>query len=416
MPHASSQSIRVGRLVADLDTLARFGLREDGGGIDRPAFSQAYRQAADWLIETMREAGMSARMDSAGNIIGRLGPTDGPAVVCGSHIDSVPTAGKYDGTLGVLAGLEVARCLSENNIDLDKAYEVIAFMDEEGAFLGEFGARAMIGDFNDDEFEDCLSRDGTSLLDAIKEFGLDSSKICDAVRSEADFDAYVELHIEQGPVLENEGVDIGIVESIVGLQINELNFEGQANHAGTTPLPYRRDAFRAAAETVTTAFKTLEGDFPPDLRLTYGVADVSPGAQNVVPSHVRLIQEIRAGQEYGIDAACRMTMQVAERICKKYGVKVGSRLISRDPTARMSDRVSGLVEAVCLSLELKAKRMPSGAGHDAQILAQVCDAGMIFVPSAGGISHNPAEHTSVANLGAGAAVLYETLLGLLEAA
>ena len=411
---ASSRRVRVNRLVADLDTLARFGQREDGGGIDRPAFSKAYRQAADWLMEMMRVAGMDTRMDAAGNVIGRLGPSEGPAVVCGSHIDSVPTAGKYDGTLGVLAGLEVARCLNEESVVLDKALEVVAFMDEEGAYLGEFGARAMIGDLDDDEVHGCYSRDGTRLLDAIDNFGLDGSRFDDAARPREDFDAYVELHIEQGPVLDNEGIDIGIVESIVGLQINELSFKGQANHAGTTPLPYRQDAFRAAAETMTTAFKTLERDFTPDLRLTYGVADITPGAQNVVPSHVRMMQEIRAGREYAIDAAYGMTMQVAGSVCRKHGVKVESRLVSRDPAAKMSARISGLIETVCRSMELKARRMPSGAGHDAQILSQVCDAGMIFVPSVNGISHNPAEHTSAAQLGAGAAVLYETLRALLE--
>ena len=408
-----SPPVQVDRLLADLHTLAHFSQCDDGSSVNRPAFSAAYREASDWLIEMMRKAGLQSRIDAAGNIIGRLGPSKGPAVVCGSHIDSVPAAGTLDGTLGVLAGLEVARCLTEENATFERALEVIAFTDEEGAFLGEFGARAMIGDLTAEDIDTCSSRDGTRLRDAIAQFGLDTSKLNDAARGPECFHAYVELHIEQGPVLDIEGLDIGIVESIVGIRVNELCFLGQANHAGTTPMSNRRDAFRAAAETATKTFAILERDFPPDLRLTYGVAEVKPGAHNVVPSSVRVIQEIRAGHERAIDAVHDMTMQLARSISERLGVTFESRLVSRDPVAKMSNRISDLVEDVCQTMKLAVRRMPSGAGHDAQILAQVCDAGMIFVPSVDGISHNPAEYTSPDQIGAGVAVLHETLRRLL---
>ena len=413
MPPASSPPVQVDRLLDDLETLARFGQCGDRRGVNRPAFSAAYRQASDWLMEVMREAGLQVRMDATGNIIGRLGPSEGPAVVCGSHIDSVPNAGKLDGTLGVLAGVEIARCRTQENATFNRALEVVAFMDDEGAFLGELGARAMIGDLASEDIETCSSRGGARLLDAVAQFGLDSSKLKDAARLPECFHAYVELHIEQGPVLDIEGIDIGIVENIVGIQVNELHFQSQANHAGTTPMSDRHDAFRAAAETATIAFETLERDFPPDLRLTYGVSDVKPGAYNVVPSSARAMQEIRAGQELAIDAAYDMTMQTAQSTAEKLGVSVKSRLVSRDPVAKMSNRVSDLIENVCQTLNLSVRRMLSGAGHDAQILAQVCDAGMIFVPSVNGISHNPAEYTSPTQVEAGVAVLYETVRSLL---
>jgi len=404
--------IQMQRIRDDLRSLARFGAL--GLGVDRACFSPAYRAAADWLKTRMISAGMAVREDAAGNVIGRLGPASGPCVVAGSHIDSVPNGGIYDGTLGVLAALEVARCLGEKASRLAQAFEVIAFADEEGAFLGELGCRAMIGDLSTGQIEGVTGRDGKHLADAMRDYGLDPRRINEAARPSTDFSAYVELHNEQGPVLEHSGADIGVVTGIAGIRINELQFTGEANHAGTTPVPLRRDAFRAAAASVTAVFERLQSDFSPDLhRITYGAAELLPGAQNVVPGRVRLMQEIRAGTAGEIDALEAMTRQVCRDTAGRHGVAVEFRPVSYDAPASMSGRVMRLVEAGAGCLGYSHQRMPSGAGHDAQVMARVTDCGMIFIPSLRGISHNPEESSSDEQIKKGAAVLQHTLETLL---
>ncbi len=406
--------ITVARIRDDLLALARFGAV--GTGVDRPSFSSAYRNAVDWLGERMRAAGLAVREDAAGNLIGRLGPCEGPAVVSGSHIDSVPNGGIYDGTLGVLAALEVARSLDEGGVTLERAYEVIAFADEEGAYLGELGCRAMIGDLAFDALELLRGRDGQLLIDAMRVYGLDARRIGEAARPPTDFAAYVELHIEQGPVLEHRRVDIGVVTGIVGIQVSQLDFVGQANHAGTTPLPLRRDAFRAAAESVTQVFERLQAEFSPDRhRVTYGAAEVAPGAQNVVPARVRLTQEIRAETPAEIDALCAMTRAVSQDVAARRGVSVEVRQVSFDAPASMSDRMIKRVEGAAADSGYRSLRMPSGAGHDAQVMARVTDTGMIFIPSSDGVSHNPDESSTDDQIERGAEVLYRTIESLLTA-
>jgi len=404
--------INIDRICSDLETLARFGA--EGAGVARPSFSTAYRQAADWLSERMREAGLSVREDAAGNLIGRLGPAGGAAVVSGSHIDSVPNGGKYDGTLGVLAALEVARSLEDRAASLRHAFEVIAFMDEEGAYLGELGCRAMAGTLTFSDLEGVYGRDGSLLVDAMKAYGLDPRGVDSAARPRDDFRAYVELHIEQGPVLESRQFDIGVVTGIVGIHVSEFIFRGEANHAGTTPVPMRRDAMRAAAEAMTAVFRRLESEFLPDRdRVTYGAVDLAPGAQNVVPERVTLTQEIRAETLAQIDELYTMTCRIAGETAARHGVTLSTQPVSCDEPAEMSHQMMTLIEAQAWDAGCSTLRMPSGAGHDAQVMARVAETGMIFIPSIGGISHNPGEHSSREQIERGATVLSRTIESLL---
>lgn len=404
--------INIDRICSDLETLAQFGA--EGVGVARPGFSNAYRQAVDWLSERMREAGLSVREDAAGNLIGRLGPAGGAAVVSGSHIDSVPNGGKYDGTLGVLAALEVARSLEDRAASLRHAFEVIAFMDEEGAFLGELGCRAMAGTLTFSDLEGVRGRDGSLLVDAMEAYGIDPRGVDSAARPRGDFRAYVELHIEQGPVLESRRFDIGVVTGIVGIHVSEFIFSGEANHAGTTPVPMRKDAMRAAAEAMTAVFRQLESEFLPDRhRVTYGAVDLAPGAQNVVPERVTLTQEIRAETLAQIDELYAMTCRIAGETAARHGVAMETNPVSFDAPAEMSERVMALIEEQARDSGCRVLRMPSGAGHDAQVMAQVADTGMIFIPSIGGISHNPAEHSSRDQIERGATVLSRTIESLL---
>lgn len=404
--------IRVDRIRDDLETLARIGA--SGAGIDRPSYSSIYREAVDWLSSRMRDAGMSVREDAAGNLIGRLGGARGSAVVVGSHVDSVPNGGIYDGTVGVLAGIEVARSLISSRAPLRLAYEVIAFADEEGAYLGELGCRAMVGDLAFDELVSTPGRDRRSPAEAMAEYGLDARQIGQAARPSTDFEAYVELHIEQGPVLDCDQVDIGIVTDIVGLEVCEFEFSGEANHAGTTPIPLRRDALRAAASMITRAFARLDAEYSTDRhRLTYGAMRVEPGASNVVPARVVLSQEIRACEDADIGILHAMTREVAAESADIHAVDVASRIVSRDPSARMAPHIMDLIQLHAEQLGYSAIRMPSGAGHDAQVMARVTDAGMIFIPSLGGVSHSPGEHSSNPQIERGAEVLYRTVASLL---
>ena len=413
MSLAISTAIEPERLLADLEALSRFGRRPEGG-LDRPAYSKAYREALDWLAGRFEAAGLCVRLDPAGNLIGRLGPEKGPAVVSGSHIDAVPSGGYYDGALGVLAALECARTLADRG-GIERPLEVIAFADEEGAFLGLTGSRAMVGQVTTAEVMAAVGRDGQPFAEALLGFGLDSERLIEAARPAQDFAGYLELHIEQGPLLESRGLEIGVVESIVGIATSELIFTGAQAHAGTTPLALRRDALRAAAETIAESTALVERDFPPEMRLTYGALTVAPGAANVVPAEARLTQEIRGPDLKGMEALFERSHAVAQSRAAANRVRLEVLRHATEPPATMAPALTGRIEAACRALGCGHLRMPSGAGHDAQILAQVTEAAMIFVPSRAGLSHNPAEDTDPRHIALGCKVLYLTLAGMLGA-
>ncbi len=267
-------------LFSDLNELARFGA-ERTGGISRTAFSPAFVEAQAWLLQRMADAGLAVRIDAAGNVIGRHGP-QGPAVVSASHIDTVPNGGALDGALGVIAGLEAFRRLKARGHAFDRALEIIAFADEEGEYFSLFGSRAMLGLVTPEEITAALGGKGKSLTEALREAGLDPTKVAHARRSKRDFHAYVELHIEQGPVLERLGRFVGIVTNIVGIEVTEFAFTGRPDHSGTTPLDMRQDALRAAVEFCKACYD-LARAADPALRLNFGALSITPKALNVVP-------------------------------------------------------------------------------------------------------------------------------------
>ncbi len=409
-----AKPIRGERVLDNLETLARFG-STDRGGMDRPVFSPQYRTAIDWLASEMRAIGMTVRLDPAGNLIGRLGPAAGPAILSGSHIDTVPGGGIYDGMLGVVGSLEVARCLSDVAPTMSCAYEVVAFADEEGAYISLLGARAMFAELLQDEVLAATGRDGTPLVDVMRAFGLPPEKIPDAARSPDDILAFIELHIEQGPILETEGIEIGIVENIVGLQNSHLTFHGQPNHAGTTPHHLRADAFHAACLAVSEAFCIVEQQCGPDVRLTFGDCEILPGASNVVPGEVRLTQEIRAATGAEILRIGDTVLECANSVSARIGVSVTTRVISDDAPATMSPIVIDAVAQACDQVGVRSKRMPSGAGHDSQQISKHVPTGMIFVPSRQGLSHNPDEFTQPRHIKLGIQVLCNTVVSLINA-
>lgn len=397
-----------GELESYLRELARFGGRPDGG-VDRPAFSPIYEEANRWLIGEMEAIGMTVRRDAAGNLIGRMGAAQAPAVVIGSHIDTVPAGGRFDGALGVMAGLVTARQLAAQVADFKRALEIVSFADEEGTFGLTFGSRAMAGCLSQSEIDGAANRAGRRLADALAKLDLDPGNVLSAARPAGDFEAYLELHIEQGPVLESNGIDIGAVEAIVGIDTVEVTLTGEANHSGTTPVPQRRDALRAAAEAMVACHAAR----PVNATLNFGALTVRPGATNIVPAVVTLTQEIRSSDQSTISVFRERCRALFGEAAARNGVTVAIRPVSTDAPARMAPT---LVEAVVKAAERlghSVHRMPSGAGHDAQYMAALCPAVMIFVPSAGGVSHNPKELTSWESCAKGAEVLTAVAAGLL---
>jgi N-carbamoyl-L-amino-acid hydrolase len=391
-----------------LERLAEFGARGDGG-VDRLAFSATYEEATAWLTAEMRLIGMTVRRDAAGNVIGRMGAGQAPAVVIGSHIDTVPAGGRFDGALGVMAALVVARRLAPSVGEFKRALEVISFADEEGTFGLTLGSRAMAGQLAESDVEAATDRSGRKLSDAMTSIGLDPARITEASRPARDFAAYLELHIEQGPVLEASATDIGAVEAIVGIDVMEIILRGQANHSGTTPAERRRDALRAAAEAMVECQAARHGA----TTLNFGSIAVRPGAVNIVPAEVTLTQEIRSGDAAEIARLKEICAARFAEAARRNGVTIEARLVSHDEPTPMAPELVGAVEREAKRLGLSVRRMVSGAGHDAQYLARLCPAVMIFVPSVGGISHSPKELSTWEQCAEGVDVLTAISAGLL---
>ena len=402
--------IDLGRLRRDIEALAAIG-QDPSGGISRPAWSPAHEEARAWLVGRMRDAGLTARVDLAGNILGRLGEAT-PVVMTGSHIDTVPRGGPLDGALGVLAGLECLRTVKEAGLLLARGLEVAAFTDEEGRFYGFFGSRALTGSL-DRGLAACLTDPmGLPLPEAMRRAGFDLARAPEARREAAELAAYVELHIEQGPWLESEDLPIGVVEGIVGIRRFRLTFVGQPDHAGTTPMDRRRDAFLTAAEYATKSRALVVRGGLGRAVTTIGVVEVRPGVPNIVPERAVLLQELRDPDPTVLERLASRTLQTARRVARARGLILEVEHLMRAEPVRMSPRIQTVIEAAASELGLATRRMPSGAGHDAQVLAAVTEAGMVFVPSQGGRSHRPDEWTDWPALERGANVLLATLLRL----
>jgi hydantoinase/carbamoylase family amidase len=368
----------------------------------RTAFTPAHAAASGRIAAWMREAGMEVRVDAIGNVIGRYAAGAGGRdkdILFGSHFDSVRNGGKYDGVLGILVPIACVAQLHRHGERLAHAIEVIAFSDEEGArFQTSFlSSRALIGRFD----ASVLGRrdaDGVTLADAMRAAGLDPARIGEARIDPARVAAYVEIHIEQGPVLLHEGLALGIVTTIAGGTRHLVRVHGEAGHAGTVPMPMRHDALAAAAEMVLEVERRCSAAGA--LVGTVGILKVKDGTGNVIPGEVEFTVDIRSSEDPVREAAEREVFAAFEAIAQRRGVTVektkthGVHAVPCSPW--LQDRLAASVER----LGVKPRRLPSGAGHDAMILAEVCDVGMLFVRcGAGGVSHNPAETVSAADCG-----------------
>jgi len=395
------------RMEQRIKALSAFGANADGG-VDRIAFSEADLAGRAYIMALMRDVGLSVRLDTAGNIIGRRegSESDLPPIMFGSHIDSVPGGGNYDGDVGVIGAIEVIQLLEANGIRTRHALEIVSFTDEEG---GLTGSRAMIGKV-DYRTLSVMSHSGMTIGEGIRAVGGDPNRLDLAKRKPGDIKAFIELHIEQGAILDEEGIDIGVVEGIVGIRWWDVTIEGFANHAGTTPMNRRWDAMLSAAEYILAVNQVATSMLGAQVA-TVGRIHAEPGAPNVIPGEVVLSLEIRDLSAAKMQRVFDEISAASDRIANARFTPIRHEEIDvAAPPAPTDERMRRIIAASADDLGLSFKFMPSGAGHDAQDMALIAPTGMIFVPSAKGISHSPKEFTSAQDMANGASVLLRTVL------
>lgn len=410
---SSTLRINPDRLLADLTDLARIGATAEGG-VHRPALSDADLAARAWLRDRAEAAGLTVRADGAGNLSAIL-PADDPAapsVLCGSHLDSVPYGGRFDGSLGVVAALETLRTVKEAGLGLPVTLEAVSFTDEEGTWSGLFGSRALAGQLHAEDFEQ--PRGGREAFEArLAAAGLTRESVLAARRDPAAIRAWAEVHIEQGTRLEEAGVPIGVVTGIVGIASYWLTFIGRADHAGTTPLDRRLDALRGVVEFVRQSRELVAKRFPHGV-MNCGAVETRPGAFNIVPERARLALEFRHHDAARLEAMREALLSLALHVVEVEGLQVEVEQVGLHPPASLHRDVVGAVERACEALNLPSVRLPSYAGHDTQVMAGITRAGMFFVPSVGGASHSPRELTREEDCVNAGNVLLHAVLGLAQ--
>jgi N-carbamoyl-L-amino-acid hydrolase len=396
------------RLNEHLRALSEFG-KTPQGGVSRVAYSEADRQGREYVFGLMRAARLDVGIDYAGNITGRRAGSEAglPPILIGSHIDSVPDGGNYDGNVGSLAAVEVAETIAESRTLTRHPIEVIIFQNEEGGLVG---SSAISGSLSEQRLN-LTSQSGKTIREGIRFIGGDPNRLAEAQRKRGDIACFMELHIEQGGVLDTEKVAIGVVEGIVGIRWWDVTVEGFANHAGTTPMKGRRDALLAAAGFIEAVNRVVTG-VPGRQVGTVGRIQAIPGAPNVIPGKVVMSLELRDLDAAKIETLYQAIFEQAQRNAKSSGTLFEFKETTRLAPAPTDPRIRSSMAEAAKELGLSSKMMPSGAGHDAQSMARLGPIGMIFIPSVGGISHSPREFSRPEEIANGANVLLHTLLKL----
>jgi len=396
------------RLMDRLEALARFS--DDAEGLTRLYLSPSHKRAAEAVAGRMREAGLAVRLDAVGTLIGRYegAVADAPALLIGSHIDTVRHAGKYDGTLGVLAALTAVEALSLAGERLTFAIEVIAFGDEEGVRFPSTlrGSRALAGTLDAVALDE-RDTSGISVRDALRDFGADPDRLAEAAIPRGAVLGFIEAHIEQGPVLERMGQSVGVVTAINGARRLSVRVQGTAGHAGTTPMNMRRDSLAAAAEMILSV-ERIAGETR-DVVATVGVIEARPGAVNVIPGETRFTIDARAPDDAARDAVVDGIRTAIEGIAARRGLAVQVSQTHAAPATTCDAKLMAELDGAARAAGFAPVHLPSGAGHDAMAMATLCPVAMLFVRCAGGISHHPAEAISLADTDATVRVLLNFL-------
>ena len=385
-----------------------------GAGVTRLTYSKDDLDARNYIKDKMKEYDLAVSEDGLGNIFGKLvgSSPEAPSVLIGSHFDSVPNGGAYDGTAGVIVGLEVAALYQEQQIQPVNSLEIIAMVEEEGSRYGGglMGSRGMMGLLSEEDFQALVDKDGISIKEAMTSIGLDCTK--GKYRDPKSIKAFLELHIEQGPILEEKNISIGVVDAIVGLTQLEVTIQGMAGHAGTTPMDKRADALVIAAEIIST-FPKLAEEIGNGTVITTGQLEVFPNGSNVIPNKVIFSVDIRSGDEKNVQYSISKVRQLIESKTTPAIRTTIEQLLYTTPKM-MDENIGTIFTETCEKLDIPYCHINSGAGHDAMIFSDYTACGMIFIPSRDGLSHCPEEWSDVNDLAKGATILYETALRLTE--
>ncbi|HHV38407.1 MAG TPA: M20 family metallo-hydrolase [Tepidimicrobium sp.] len=406
-------NIKLERIIEDIETLATFNATP-GKGVTRLSFTKEDKEAREYIRNRMEEIGLKTWEDGYSNLFGRKEGKDlnAPVIMIGSHFDSVINGGPFDGVAGLVTALEVARVLVENDVDHHYPIEVVAMNDEEGVRFGTglSNSRAMIGAMDEAELDSAVDKDGISLRQAMLDFGI-TPNLEDAKREKGSIKAFLELHIEQGPILEDEGKEIGLVETIVGIDKYDCVFKGNSGHAGTTPMVDRRDALIGAAE-FALAINRIVRKVGEGTVGTVGEFNISPNAPNVIPGQVQMSIDIRSGKDENIKKVEKEMMEELKRIGDSLNLETEIKKSLYVPPVNMSEEIIGIMEEKVKELGYSYKRMDSGAGHDSMIMAEIAPTSLIFVPSKDGLSHHPDEWTDYEAIKKGVELMLKTVVEL----
>lgn len=407
----SPVKVDVARLAAAVDQLGRIGALP-GGGIIRPQYSPSWREAQDQVAALMRDAGLEVREDAVGNVFGKLaGSNGGPSILTGSHVDTVAYGGAFDGILGVLSAIAAVEAVAQETGRPRRTIEVVSLCEEEGSrFHGNyFGTRAILGMLEVHEPDRLVDAEGTTLADAARSVGLDPQKFAEARRD--DLALFLELHIEQGRVLVDSGVDIGIVEVITGVAWLEVEVQGHTDHAGATAMTDRIDAFQGAARMAVAVEGVALQQGPPAVATT-GKVTVYPGGANIVPGRVDFSVDVRHPDPAVLGQLIETIRERCEAVATERALKVDVTVAKHTPPLRLDAGLGVVLREAADALGASSRYMPSGAGHDSQTMGTKIPSAMLFVPSVGGRSHSPAEYSTPEDCARGASVLATALRSL----
>jgi hydantoinase/carbamoylase family amidase len=398
-----------------LDKVNSFGFNPETKGHNRIGFSDADMAVRNWFAEELAAEGLIVVRDGAGNIFGRFGPSDGPCIMAGSHLDTVPEGGAFDGSLGVCVALECVKTIRNAGLRPKYAIEVAATAEEEGRFGGMLGSQAIAGVLTREWIDQAADGDGKMLVDAMNARGFDPYEALNAARRKGSVRAFLELHIEQGPVLENLSVPIGIADSVSGVCNLQVSMEGTANHSGTTPMNLRADAFAGMAEVahaIPGVIAKYGGEYS---RVTIGKAEIRPNFIHTVPGFAEFFLNIRDTDNSIIDALGMALENEVKRAASKHNLAFTIFEQSKLAPVELDRGISKMLKEEAEKLGLRTHAMPSGAGHDAQTMQTFCPSGLIFVPSRNGISHSPDERTDWRDIEKGATLMLAALVRFSEA-
>jgi len=401
------------RLWKRVHELGKIG-QDPQGGLTRLAFTDEEREAKQLLKSYMEEADLIIREDEIGNVFAKRGGKNPSAttILIGSHIDTVINGGMFDGAAGVLMGIEVLQTMHEQNIELSHAVEVVIFTDEEGARFssGMLGSEALIGKLTEADLENSFDPSGTSIADAMRQQGYKPEQVASAKANPKEIKCYLELHIEQGKVLESKNVPVGLVTGMVGLRWLKIKLTGEAGHAGTTPMNFRKDPMTCAAEIIQVIEKLAHVE--QQTVATIGKLSVQPGGINVIPSEVEFTVDMRNISDALLDELVEKVEKKARDIAGQRGITFDLEILDRSNGVTTTPSVNEAIAAAITRNEIELVKLPSGAGHDGMNVAQITDMGLIFLRTKDGISHNPAEWADQADLAMGAEVLLDTVIEL----